>query len=449
MSNVSLTRRGLLSGTAGLLTAQAPKRPNVLLVMADDFGYECLSSHGSTSYKTPHLDAFAKSGVRFTHAYAQPLCTPTRVQLMTGQHNFRNYQSFGTMHPKEKTFGHMMQQAGYRTAIAGKWQLFSYDVPGSKYRGTGMKPEQGGFDEFLLWHDAQPETKGSRYADPVLNENGKMRKDTKGKYGPDLYTEFLSSFMTRKRSQPFFAYYSMALTHGPFTATPKSKAWTAGDRLKDDPAQFKDMVEYLDEDFGRLMGNLDKAGLSENTLVLFYSDNGSPPEVVSMVGNRRVPGGKRFTTDAGMHVPLLARWKGVSKSGSVDDSLIDSTDFVPTIAETTGAKWFADRPLDGVSFLPQVKGEKGARRDCLFAHFDPHPSCKADLPPTRLAWDYSHKLYIDGRMYEWTKDLEEKRPLGAGVAPEKRRKLQAKLDAMARVKVPAFRKFEPDGKPAY
>ncbi len=440
-----LSRRTALAVPA-ILRAQTKKRPNVLLVLADDFGYECVGANGGLSYATPNLDRFANSGVRFTHAYAQPLCTPTRVQLMTGQHNFRNYQSFGTMRPDEKTFGHMMQRAGYRTAIAGKWQFYSYDAPGSKYRGIGMKPEQSGFDEYLLWHDLHTEDKGSRYANPVLNQNGRKRNDTKGQYGPDLCTDFLSNFFARSSDQPFFAYYSMLLTHGPFNLTPHSKAWPSGDRLRDDPANFRDMVAYLDYDFGRLLQALEKSGHAENTLILFYGDNGSPPEVVSRTGSRTIPGGKRFTTDAGMHVPLLARWPAQSKAGTVNDSLIDSTDFVPTLAAATGARWFSGRPLDGRSFLPQIRGQRGNPKDHLFSHFDPHPSCKADLPPTRLVWDHDHKLYLDGRFYNWRQDPDEKSPLPPNADHAR---LKSSLDRMNRQYPPVFRKFEPDGKLPY
>jgi arylsulfatase A-like enzyme len=370
---------------------------------------------------------------------------------MTGQLNFRNYKSFGAMDPNEKTFGHMMQQAGYQTCISGKWQLFSYDVKPSKYRGTGMRPEQSGFDEFFLWHDAYTEDKGSRYADPVINDNGKKRADTKGKYGPDMFSDYIVDFMQRNRDQPFFVYYAMPLTHGPFNATPLSRDWAQGDRLKDDPKYFPDMVEYMDRDMGKLLDTVDKLGLAENTLIVFYADNGSPPEVTSKMGSRVVPGGKRLTTQAGMRVPMIARWRGVTPAGKVCDDLIDSTDFVPSLAEVTGAQWFAGRPLDGRSFVPQVRGRRGQPRGQLFAHFDPHPSCKADLTPTRLAWDHRWKLYLDGRFFDWKSDPLEKKPIPAGSATGRaeRARLQKKLDEMNKAHPPKFNQYEPDGKPAY
>jgi arylsulfatase A len=450
----SIDRRSFLAlAGASALSAQTARRPNVLLIMADDLGYECLGCNGGTSYKTPNLDKLASSGVRFTHAYAQPLCTPTRVQLMTGQHNFRNWRAFGLMDPNEKTFGHMMQAAGYRTAIAGKWQFYSYEGEPSPRRAKGMLPEQGGFDEYLLWHDKYTETKGSRYADPVLNENGKMRTDTKGKYGPDLFADFLSSFMERNREQPFFAYYSMALTHDPFTPTPRSADWKKGDRLKDDPKYFGNMVEYMDETVGRVVGTVDRLGLGPNTLVLFYSDNGTNQKLKSRMGNTVIAGGKGLTTEAGMRVPLIARWTGVSKAGAVCDDLVDSTDFIPTMSDATGVKWFEGKPLDGRSFLPQVRGQRGTPREALFAHYDPHPGCKVNYPPTRLAWDHRWKLYLDGRLFDMQKDVLQRTPLPGNstdpAAKAARAKLQAVLDEMARTNPPKFNKFETDGRPSY
>ncbi|MBL8210892.1 MAG: sulfatase-like hydrolase/transferase [Bryobacterales bacterium] len=453
-----LSRRSFLNMLpAAAATASAQTRgkrpPNVLLMMADDFGFECLGSYGGTSYKTPNLDRMAKNGVRFTHAYAQPLCTPTRVQLMTGQHNFRNWKAFGLIDPNEKTFGHVMQKAGYRTGIMGKWQFYSYEFPGSPRYAKGMKPEQSGFDEWLLWHDGLTEKKGSRYASPVLNENGKMRTDTNGKYGPDLEVDFLTGFMERNKEKPFFAYYAMTLTHGPFNPTPKSADWAHGNRLKDDPKYFGDMVEYLDDTVGRIFEYLDRSGLSENTLVLFYGDNGTPQEVTSRLGSQVIKGGKGLTIDSGIHVPLIARWPGVAAEGKVCADLVDSTDFLPTMLEATGAKGLEGMPLDGRSFLPQVKGKKGNPRSWAFAHYDPHPGQRVNYPPTRYTWDHRHKLYMDGRLFDWAKDPLEKSPIadaGASAADRAaRRKLQAGLDQMAKVKAPKFNPYETDGGKSY
>ena len=443
-----LSRRALLGAAAAapLVARAAGPRPNIVLMMADDLGYECIGANGGTSYKTPQIDRLAASGVRFTNAYAQPLCTPTRVQLMTGQYNFRNWQAFGIMHPQERTFGHMMQRAGYRTCIVGKWQLYSYDDAGAR-RGIGMPPEKAGFDEYSLWHAGHTEEKGSRYAEPVILENGALRKDTKGKYGPDLFSEYLFRFMEKDKQRPFFAYYAMPLTHGPYNPTPHSADWAGGDRLRGSNRYFPDMVEYLDFEIGRIVRRIDEMGLGRNTLVLYFSDNGTGPGLKSRMGDRVVEGGKTLTTDAGMHVPMIARWTGVTKPGAVTDELVDSTDFLPTIAEAAGTKWFADAPLDGRSFLPQVRGSNQKRRDWLFAHYDPHPGCKTNIPATRLAWDHHWKLYMDGRLFNLDKDITEKSPIAPGAggreAEAARRKLQGVLDQMARVKAPVFNPFSP------
>lgn len=439
-----MNRRSFLASLGVAATMKAADRPNVVLILADDLGFECLSGNGSTSYKTPNLDKLAAEGVKFTHAYAQPLCTPTRLQLMTGQHNFRNWMAFGLMNPKERTFGHMMQDAGYKTVIAGKWQFWSYDGPGeSERRGKGKRIQDAGFDEYSVWHAWHTEDKGSRYANPVIFEDGRIRPDTKGKYGEDLWLDFLGRFMERHRNEPFFAYYPMALTHGPFNLTPGSTDWESGDRLKDDPKNYADMVEYMDGCVGRLLAKIDGLGLRSKTLVLFYADNGTPREIKSSWKGKPVQGGKGLTTNLGMHVPLIASWPGVAKAGSVCRDLVDSTDFIPTICEATGVKKLPGA-VDGRSFLPQIKGEKGSPREALFSHYDPHPGCKVDYKPTRFAWDHQWKLYMDGRLFDYVADPDEKKPVEG--QPEVRKKLQSVLDEMAKANPPVFNKFSAYGK---
>ena len=193
------------------------KQPNVLLIMADDVGIEGFGCYGGSSYETPHIDKLAEGGLRFTHAYSQPLCTPTRVQIMTGRYNHRNWSYFGILDPAEKTFGHLMKDAGYKTCISGKWQLQSYDPPdfpnAERRRGKGMRATQAGFDEHCLFHSWHTEDKGSRYAGPTYYKNGKLITEGKDKYGPDVSVDFILDFMKRNREEPMFVYYPMALPH--------------------------------------------------------------------------------------------------------------------------------------------------------------------------------------------------------------------------------------------
>ena len=393
--------------------------------MADDLGYETLGCYGGTSYETPHLDALAKEGVRFTQAYAQPLCTPTRVQLMTGQYNHRNWRAFGIMGPEEKTFGHMMRAAGYKICISGKWQLYSYNPPDfePEWRGKGMLAENAGFDEYFLWHAGHTEDKGSRYADPVVLDNGTLRS-FKGGYGPDVYTNYIEDFMERhagnrngdgngNSDEPFFVYYPMALPHGPFRPTPHSDVWAEGDRHKGGPAYYKDMVEYMDHVIGRIVRKIDELGIRENTLILYYSDNGTPREVESRMGDRVIHGGKGQTTDAGTHVPMIVSWKGFSQEGVVNDDLIDSTDFIPTIIEATGAKPLDDMVLDGRSFLPRLRGDEGDPREWVMFHFDPLPGAgKVGYKLVRFARDKRYKLYeASGELYDVPADVDEVNPI--------------------------------------
>ena len=413
-----------------------PRKTNIILILADDLGYECLGCYGGQSYRTPNLDGLAENGVRFDHAYALPLCTPTRAQLMTGKYNFRNWKAFGVLDPSEKTFGHYMQGAGYKTCISGKWQLYSYNPPDfePEWRGKGMRPEDSGFDEYCLWHTEHTEDKGSRYADPVIQQNGVYLENTEGKYGPDLFTDTINDFMERHREEPFFVYYPMALTHGPFQPTPHSQDWQK-DRHRNDPIYFGDMVGYMDTVIGRIVDKLDELGLREDTLLLFLGDNGSPREVTSRLGETEIRGGKGLSTDAGTRVPRVADWKGTAPSGAGCDDLIDCSDFLPTLMALAGADLPEGEVCDGRSFLPQLCGEQGEPREWIFAHHDPLPGWgKVGYSLQRWAQDKRWKLYDDGRLFDVRADVLEARSVfpgeGGPEAEAARRKLQPVLDRM-------------------
>ena len=432
----------LLPFAASLLlpALHAADRPNILLIMADDLGIEGLSCYGSESYETPHLDALAADGIRFTHAYSQPLCTPTRVQLMTGKYNHRNWLYFGILDPAERTFGHLMQDAGYATAIAGKWQLQSYDPPdwpnAEHRRGTGMKVADAGFDEWSLFHAWETEDKGSRYGNPSYDRNGELAGPLEGNYGPDTSVDFILDFMDRHRDEPQFVYFAMALPHWPMVPTPDSEAWKDPARhLEESTEFFPDMVHYMDKLVGRLVAGLEESGLRENTLVIFYSDNGTDARIVSMLGDDEIPGGKATPLQTGIRVPLIANWPGTIEKGQINDDLIDASDFLPTLADLADTDipetWFHD----GFSFAPQLLGkpENATKRDWSFFWYDPRPGWdKERFSRHVFALDKRYKLFSDGRFFDIAGEGYREVSLDSGsLSPEAeaaKKKLQKAID---------------------
>ena len=173
-----------LLASFGILVSSFSAPPNVILIMVDDFGYECITANGGESYQTPNIDKLAATGVRFENCHVQPLCTPTRVQLMTGRYNVRNYINFGTLLRTETTFGNLMKNAGYATGICGKWQL----------GGEVDSAQHFGFEESCLWQQTR---RPPRYANPGLEYNGVEKNFTQGEYGPTLVNDFALSFITK------------------------------------------------------------------------------------------------------------------------------------------------------------------------------------------------------------------------------------------------------------
>ena len=398
--------------------------PNVIMILADDVGFECFSAYGSNEYSTPRLDALAAGGIRFENCHSTPLCTPSRVNLMTGKSNVFNYFDFGVYPKGEPTFANYFRQHGYATAVAGKWQL--------QTNKGGISPEEAGFGTHCLWNI--PGGGRERYWNPSLVQDGKLLKLPKGTYGPDVTTDFLIDFIKRNQSKPFLAYFPMILPHNPFPVTPDS----VDPKSKDQKRNFIDMVQYIDKNVGRLEDTLKELGLRENTLIIFTGDNGTNSVLTSELNGRAVQGGKGYTHDYGTHVPLVVNWPGKVPGGRVVDDLICFSDLFPTMVEAAGlpAKKITDG--DGWSFWPQCLGHPGKKREWIYCYYFPRPSSakyndKYSHYEVRFARDKRFKLYDNGELFDTIEDVLERHPIAVDTAGPRarsaRRVLQQAIDS--------------------
>ncbi len=424
-----------------LVASGVSRAPNVVLIMLDDAGAEVFRAYGGEDYHTPNLDQLVAEGMRFDHAYSTPLCTPSRVMIMTGKHNFRNYTHFGRLNPAEHTIGHLMQEAGYRTAIAGKWQLNGlYDPELFTDNQDRSMPLKAGFHETCLWQVTKPKQielgGGERFWSPPLEVNGELvsTEENSGLYGPDIMSGFLLDFMSRNSDKPFFVYYPSNLVHDPFVPTPD----TIGDASRDqsaniqpaDPvavkANFGAMVEYLDKIIGRFVDQLEAIDQLENTLILFTADNGTDREITSRWQGRDIKGGKGGMTNTGTHVPFIAYWKGTIQPGSIVDDLVDFTDIYPTLADLAGHPVPSPQTIDGRSLLPIFLGEEPEPKEFLVSYYQPYWGRHQSGV---FARNTDYKLYRDNRLYHVAEDYEETRHISGGLNAEER-KLWAQLRAV-------------------
>ena len=382
--------------------SEVPERPNILLIFADDVGREVLSCYGGTSYGTPAIDALATGGMRFTHAYAMPVCHPSRVCLLSGQYPARLGNPKWGDYPAEAapfTLAQTLKKAGYATAIAGKWQL-------ALLKKNPDHPQELGFDRSSVfgWHE------GARYHDPLIYEDGKVREGTDGKYGPDLYVEYLTDFMrdSRDKEQPFFAIYSMALCHDVTDDIGKPVPFYRDGKWM----SYAEMAHSMDEMVGRITKAVDDLGLRKNTLILFTTDNGTAaasyitvnPDgkmvkdpVYSEYEGRQIRGGKGTFVDWGTRVPLIANWPGVIVAGKVTDDFVDLSDYLPTFAEIAGAPLPEGVKLDGTSFAGRLFRGEASSREWAYA----------ETKGRRFVKTREFKLYGDDRFYDLRVDPEE------------------------------------------
>ncbi len=383
-------------------------KPNIILIMADDLGYETLKSYGGESYHTPNLDKLAATGMQFQNCYSTPLCTTSRVQLMTGKYNFRNYIGFGLLDPNEPTIGHAMKEAGYQTCIAGKWQLYG-NAHQQKLAGgvVGTLPQDAGFDAYSLW---QVKDRGLRYKNPTMETNLQGLVTIEDGYGPDSFVEFIESFMEDNQQNPFFVYYPMCLVHDPFVPTPNTESFKYFDpAIKlNDTTYFGDMMSYMDQQVGRIVEKVDELGIRDNTIILFIGDNGTDRKVVSRWKGQSVQGAKGYTVGAGTHVPFIANWQGTITAGQINENLVDFTDFMPSLLDIAGTKDSWKEIMDGVSFYPQFNHKPAETRDWIYCYYHPR---WGKFPNKQYVQNTQWKLYKQGLFYNVADDPMELSPL--------------------------------------
>ncbi len=335
---------------AGAGAAAAP--PNIIFVLADDYGTGEVGCYGADHYVTPHLDALARSGTRYTQAFTAALCGPSRAMILSGRYPFRtgatNQDATGNFTPAQETLmPAVLKTAGYATAAIGKWGQLPQD------------PAAFGFDETLQFKGSgvywNTQAKGKEYL-----VNGAARSLGDGEYLPDLMHQHAVNFIEKHRAQPFYLYYSLSHVHVDILPTPDSAPGS-----KD---LYGDNVAYLDKLIGKLVAELERLKLREKTLLVFCGDNGTAKVRAARAtrGGRPLLGSKGSMQEGGGLVPLIASWPGTTAAGQVSAQLIDSSDFFPTFAELAGAALPAKKIVDGHSFAAQLRGEKGAPRAWIF-----------------------------------------------------------------------------------
>lgn len=370
-----LVTAGVLLDQSRLFAGSNKRQPNLIVIMADDLGAKELSCYGNKEHRTPHLDRLAKTGMQFKTCYSTPICHPTRFEIMTGQYGHHNkvYQFPGRRggpvvgSPEDDiarhlTFAQVLKRRGYATAHSGKWQL------------TGTIPtliKECGFDEYCMWaykHNLPPGVKHtggwegkrgrkpSRYWHPSIVRNGKYVPTEPDDYGPDIFTDFIIDFIKRHKDQPFFVYYPMCLTHGPFYVTPDTVK-SEDEKFKNERIKnFKANVEYMDKLVGRIIAALEANGLRKNTVVMFTGDNGTGGQ------------GKGKPTELGARVPMIANGPGIVKPSKPSDELVDLSDIMPTLVDFAGARLPSGHIIDGQSFAPLLRGEKGLTREWIYSY---------------------------------------------------------------------------------
>ena len=472
---VALAVPGCASGNS-LTANKTNKKLNFVFFLIDDLGWTDVGCYGSSFYETPNIDKLASEGMRFTEAYAAcPVCSPTRASILAGKYPARlgitqwiggsneptEYQHYMAL--EEVTIAEALKSAGYATGFVGKWHLSRRD---SESRAD-FYPDRQGFDVNIGgdWSGAPP-----TYFWPYKKRNRALEEmppgGKKGEYLTDRLTDESLKFLEANKDRPFLLYLSHYAVHTPIESkeelTDKYEAKAAkmpkpkGPRfipvylrfktrcVQDNPA-FAGMVQSVDESVGRAMKKLEELGVSDNTVVIFMSDNGGLSTVPREAPTSNLPlrAGKGWLYEGGIREPMIIKWPGVVRRGSVCREPVTSTDFYPTMLEMAGLPLMPKQHVDGVSLMPLLKNEGKLKRKAIYWHY-PHYHGSGNRPSGAVrAGDYKLiEWYEDNsvELYNLRNDMGEKHDL-AKEMPEKAAELRSMLGKWRRqmkAKMPAL-----------
>jgi arylsulfatase A len=376
LNKILIASLTLVAGIVSLHAATPPDKPNIIYILGDDVGIGDMPSYGSDKFKTPTIDKLAHEGTLFTHAYAEPLCGPSRATILTGRYVFRtgatNQDATGLFTPKDETMTPLvLKQRGYVSAMIGKWG----QLP--------LGPTDFGFDDYLQFQGSgiywNTQAKGKTYE---LNGQTIDLKDNE--YMPDVMHTHLVEFLEKHQKDPFYIYYSMSHIHAEILPTPDSQPESKN--------LYADNIAYMDKLIGKLLVELDRLHLREKTLIVYFGDNGTASGFAphNTIHGRHLLGSKGSVLEGGSRVPFIVNWPGYTPAGKVSDDLIDSSDFFPTFAELTHSVIPSNRIIDGHSFLPQVLGQPTHPREWIFV----------ELARKWYVADTHYKLTQAGKLYD-------------------------------------------------
>ena len=429
--------------------------PNFVFFLVDDMGWKDAVCYGSSFYETPNIDRLARGGMRFTDAYAAcPVCSPTRASIMSGKYPARlNLTDFlvgrrrGKLNPakyihqlplEEVTIAETLKEAGYATFFAGKWHM----------GGEGFWPEDQGFDVNKGGCERGGPYGGKRYFSPYGNP--RLEDGPEGEHLPDRLASETAAFIESHKDVPFLTYLSFYSVHTPLMARAdlkrkyeaKAKTVQAGEiwgvegarkvRLVQDHAVYAGMIEAMDQAVGKVLNALDRLNLANDTVVILMSDNGGlSTSEGHPTSNLPLRAGKGWLYEGGIREPMIIKWPGVVKPGSMCSEPVISTDFYPTMLDMAGLRQKPKQHIDGVSFVPLLRGRKSLARKAIFWHY-PHYGNQGGSPGGAVrAGDYKLiEFYEDNRveLYNLKADIGEKNNL-ADEMPEKAAELLNMLKA--------------------